>query len=248
MVRSPLSFLLVLTLAVARASGQAGHAAAAAGGSEAALQQLFLAPVPFPQPLGTWQFTGGASFARDADGERAGAFGAVQYGIAPAAHVYAGVPGTLVNPDLGPQQEGVGDVQLGGLYNFVGSDALLVSGNFQVTLPTGGGGIGAGETVYQPSLLLSTHAGRANYYLALGGSLSGEERSFVYDAAVTYPFRRFGIVLELSGSVGDFDATYLVPGAFWQASDKVLVGVGLPVGVGGRAAEVQAILTVIYSP
>ena len=214
------------------------------------VQELFLGENPYPQDRGSLQLIGDATYRR-APGE--GEFAlqlTAEYGITDRLQLGARAPYRFLNPDQGPTEHGVGDVGLSALYNFQRSPDLVLSGFLEVSLPTGDedDGLGEGEWVFRPLLLAAKRFGPAEVYLNVGAELSNGEASFLYDVAAAYPVESFAAVLELNGSAGHADEHYLTPGVYWRESDKLQVGVGVPVGFGADADDYRVVLRVVYEP
>lgn len=103
------------------------------------------------------------------------------------------VPMAQVNPDTGATEDGFGDLALGARFLLVDTDRFLMSGNLEISFPTGDEdrGLGSGEVGLSPSLsmwfdldhwvTLSTQVGTEH------GVESGDSE-FFYRAALIYTF------------------------------------------------------------
>ena len=102
-------------------------------------------------------------------------------------------PLVQVNPEEGDTETGLGDVAIAPRFLLVDTDRLLLSGNLEVSFPTGdaGRGLGGGEAGIAPSISTWVDLGHwFTLHTQVGtehGLESGDSELF-YNAAVTYSF------------------------------------------------------------
>lgn len=171
-------------------------------------------------------------------------------GLTDRLQFVAELPYVVVDPDGGPQEDGLGDVTLGLHYNFVQESGFSWGVRSGFVLPSGNEnrGLGGGHFVWEPNLLGAVRVGSGEIYGSVGGEISGgDPDAFTYTVSGAYPWASLVGVLELGGSVSeDEQVMYLAPGSFWNATDFLQVGLGVPVGLSGDADDFQIVGALVF--
>ncbi len=206
---------------------------------EGLIDELFLGETAYPEEQGSLEVTLSASFFDDEEAESTQMRAEFFYGVTDRFRVSAEVPYLFRDPKEADEDlaNGFGDIEIGFLYNLAGAgedDPAVVSAALEVGFPTGNekDELGEGEVEWEPSMRVATDVGSGELFATVGGSITRDDSSFVFNIAFAVPVGPVIAVLELDGSEGDEDSTTFVPGVVWDFNEMEM-GVGIPLSVSG---------------
>jgi hypothetical protein len=164
---------------------------------------------------------------------------ALEYGLTDQLDVVFEAPYLYSVGDEG-HVNGLGDVELGVLYNLINNESWVMSVALETSLTTGDEDKELGEEhgEWTPSLLFATQAGQAQLFFGIGGEFSDGESATTLSAAMAFELRSMTAVLELNGAFGDEgDEAYFVAGLVGKLSDNKELQVGISTGLTDDSAD-----------
>lgn len=206
--------------------------------------ELFVGEKIYLQEKGEWYLIVTPSFAKAPDEKEFELEAEVIYGLTDQLQLSAEVPYVVVNPDSGSQHQGIGDVDLAANYNFIQTSQFALGVRAEFIIPTGdeNRGLGGGQFAVVPALLAGFRFGDAELYASIGEFIGEDDDAFTYTIAGAYPWRQLVGVLELTGLNGSGeDVLYLTPGAYWNVTEKIQVGLGVPIGLTDDSDDYQIV-------
>ncbi len=171
--------------------------------------------------------------------------GELAIGVTDRMQIVAEVPFVLVDPDDGPQHNGLGDITMGFQYNLVQGPDFSFGVRSGFVIPSGDEDrdLGGGQFVWEPNLLGALRVGQSEIYAGVGGEVhtgNGDPNAFTYTISGAYPWRQLIGSVDLSGTVsGDAHEIYLAPGLWWNVVDYLQSGIGVPIGLTSDSVDVQ---------
>ena len=206
---------------------------------EQPIQQFFISKIVFPQEKGEWEITMIPAL-RKSDVATNLEFGwKVEYGFSDQLELELEMSYLWLKPVGLSHPNGLGNVELGVLYNFVPLDRpVAVSVSSEVELPAGGENVSDDEVEWQTLLILAKSFGRAQVHLNVGVDLAEAHHQFIYNVASVIPLNQsFALTLEVNGiELIEEHEPYLTPGLYFRAFDEeplFELGVGFPIALTG---------------
>lgn len=206
---------------------------------EQPIQQFFISKIVFPQEKGEWEITMIPAL-RKSDVAKDLEFGwKVEYGLSDQLELELEMSYLWLKPVGLTHPDGLGNVELGVLYNFVSLDRpVAVSVSTEVELPAGGEDVSDDEVEWQTFLILAKSFGRAQVHLNVGVDLSKDHHQFIYNVASVVPLNQsFALTLEVNGiELIEDHEPYLTPGLYFRPSGEeplFELGVGVPIALNG---------------
>jgi hypothetical protein len=206
--------------------------------------ELFVGEKIYLQEKGEWYLIVTPAFAKAPDEKEFELEAEVIYGLTDQLQLSAEVPFVVVNPDAGSQHQGIGDLDFAANYNFIQTSQFALGVRAEFIVPTGdeNRGLGGGQFAVVPALLAGFRFGDAELYASVGEFIGEDDDAFTYTVAGAYPWREFVGVLELTGLNGSgADVLYLTPGAYWNVTEKIQVGLGVPIGLTDDSDDYQIV-------
>jgi len=207
--------------------------------------ELFVGDKIYSQEKGEWYLILTPSFAKGSHEKEFELEAELIYGLTDELQLSIEAPYIVLNPDVGHQHQGLGDISLAVDYDFIQNSRMALGVKGQVSIPTGDEDrdLGAGQFLYSPEILSAFRFGEAELYATVGGVFGDDHPDlFTYSVAGAYPWERFIGVLELTGAHGrDSDVVYITPGAYWNASEKIQLGLGVPIGLTEDSDDYQIV-------
>jgi len=198
------------------------------------INELFVGEKIYIQDKGEWVYVFTPSFTKAKDAKEIEFASELKYGVTDRLQVSGELPFSIVNPDVGHQEGGLGDISLAANYNFIQTDNYALAVRSDFLLPTGSERrmLGEGEFVWTPSLLSSFRVGKGEIYGGIGEEFGENHNHFDYSIAGAYPWKRFVGVLEFTGFAGDGDnEIYFAPGFYVNIREHMDFGFGIPIGL-----------------
>jgi hypothetical protein len=131
----------------------------------------------------------------------------IEYGLTRRIGVVFEAPYAFINPDDGDSENGVGDLGFAPRFLLLDYDRFLLSANIGFEFPTGDEdrGLGAGETVFAPSLSTWLDLGNnlgAQANIGIEHGVSSGSDAFVWGAALSYTmYLRDAEIISADGAV-----------------------------------------------
>jgi hypothetical protein len=218
-----------------------GQEEAKAGGL---FTELFLGEKIYPQEKGEWYLIIEPAFAKASHEKEFELAAELIYGLTDEIQLSGEVPFVWVDPDGDDQHMGLGDISLAINYNFLQKSNIALGVRAEAILPTGDEdrALGGGQFAWSPQFLSAFRFGEFELYASVGGFFGDDDDAFLYSVAGAYPWEKFIGVLEFTGASGSGDdVLYVVPGAYWNATEKIQIGLGVPIGVTDDSDDYQIV-------
>ena len=204
------------------------------------IQEFLFTEAVYPQEKGEVQFTASHYYIPKTDLTAANTSLLVEYGLTQFLQIEAEVPYLWNDPNPGEAIRGVGDVEVGLLYNFWNKRQISVSAVLEAGIPTGNQEkeLGNGTIAWEPKLILANQWGRLQTHLDVGLELAPEETEYVYNLAAIYPLGAFKIVTELNGSYEQESGEpgqgqwFITPAFIWNGVQGLEVALGSAIKLG----------------
>ena len=193
-------------------------------------------------------------YAKSAEGDETGLSVTATTGILPNLDIGLALPYTVIDPDEGGGESGIGDLEVGLKFRFLEGEgarpALALTAG--ATIPTGDEekGLGSGEVDLSAALVAGFEFKPVNIYLNLGyGRLNSAdtdafEKADIFSAsaavewAVTEPFAlNAEFLYESPGADGDDAPLAMTAGAAYAFSDMIALDGGVRVGLSDAAPD-----------
>jgi len=223
-------------------------------------EELFQTDMVYPEGKGECEFELAPTFQRAADGDTLTIPLSVEYGL--TSNWQAEVEWNAFvqhNSADGPTTRGIGDLELGTQYSFLGIGGSLfhIAPRFSIELPLGdvNEDLSEGFVEYNPAVIVARdfpQLHNAQLFTEMGINLvqrvktpsDSDEREPAADeldwnAGFFVPFSHGAISMEFNwdnnqwNNHGDENQMYLTPGLIWKLPDDVEIGVGIPIGLNG---------------
>lgn len=207
------------------------------------VDEFIMGPTAYPQPQGQLQFSVGGGLGMEEGGMNFNQLRArAEYGITNQFEVRAELPVTFSDQagttELSPTFDQIG---LGALYNLTPmNDPMMISAAVDVDIPlsTGSQSGVADEILYKPALLAGYDFGPTEVHANLQGVLGGAARGLNFDIGGAYSTGALVPTFELNARAIENAGpqVYATPGLFYNFSNRVEVGVGVPIGLNDRSS------------
>jgi hypothetical protein len=206
------------------------------------VQELTLGNTPVPQEQGEFQVSVIAShFEFDGSGRQSEAGLEVEYGLSDRLQIGAEIFYAWQREDDEEQVDGLTDLEVGVLYNFVATETFLFSASLNLAFPTGdeNKGLGGGSVTYEPGISAAFAVGALQLFASVAAELGSGDDSLSYGAAVALPFEDWAPIVELAGEVSqDESELYVVPAMAWRPAGDWELLVGVPIGLTDDSADI----------
>lgn len=206
---------------------------------EQPIQQFFISKIVFPQEKGEWEITIIPALRKSDVAKDLELGWKVEYGASDKLELELEMSYLWLNPAGLSHPRGLGNVELGVLYNFVPLDRPVgVSVSSEVELPAGGKNVTDDEVEWETLLILAKSFGRAQVHFNVGVGLAEDHHKFIYNVASVIPLdQSFALTLEVNGiELIEEHEPYLTPGLYFRAFDEeplFELGVGFPIALSG---------------
>ena len=218
-------------------------------GEDQLINELFVGEKIYMQDKGEFVLVLTPTFSKTRQGSETELSAEMKYGVTDRLQVSAEFPYVVSDLRDGGDNDGIGDMSVAFNYNFLQMEKFSLGVRSELLLPTGDRkrGLGGGELVWLPSLLGAARIGKGEVYAGIGAEVGEHHDAFTYTLAGAYPWERFAGVMELTGVAGDNERTlYVAPGAYWHATDKIDVGLGMPIGLTHDSDNYRVIVKLIF--
>ncbi len=208
-------------------------------GIEPYMQELFLGEMAFAQEQAEVQIGVGLNNMTSGDFDLSELTVSFEYGLTDQLEVAFSAPYLFTDGNAG-NVNGLGDVELGFLYNVVNNESWVMSVALETSLTTGDEQKGLGEEhgEWAPSLLFATQVGKAQLFFGIGGEFSDGESATTLSAATAFELSGMTAVLELNGEYGDEgDEAYFAAGLVKKMSGNSELQAGLSTGLTDDSAD-----------
>jgi hypothetical protein len=242
---------LARVIAIALAALVSVTAAATAREADAddqPVQELFVGETVFVQDHGEVQLTSGFDVRKTADSKSWTASQVMQYGLTDRLELDAEVPFVSGLGTTAVRAAGIGDIEVGALLGVARNiRAGALSLGARVRLPTGNEnkGHGDGQTVPEAVAIFGRSLGRVQIHASgeVGFANKGTPKEWTYGAGVMMTTGRLRETLELDAlHEGEEDRVLMTPGLYLKPRAAFEVGVGVPVGLTARSADVGVVV------
>lgn len=198
------------------------------------IQEFFLSDAVRCQEKGEWQLTAGVDSRRHIG---TSSLLKTEYGVTNRLQFGVELPYGVTEEERLESASQWKTVSLGVDYQIIRSDrpfALSVGMAFGIPVRSNG------EVEYEPTILMAKSFRKLQIHANLVADIEEEKPSFQYNLASVYPIKSHWFpTMEFNGrSLRGNGAYYLTPGIYRNLRHRVELGVGVPLGVGGRAGSV----------
>lgn len=174
-------------------------------GMQPFIQELFQSELAFAQEQGELQVGLSINYLNADEFESSETAVSFEYGVTEKFEMVIFLPYRTLDFNDDNVHDGIGDIKIGTLYNFINNDNFVFSIMLEAGLTTGNENkkLGENNTEWEPSLLVATELGEAQLFFSLGGAFSkGEANTARWSAAIAFPLVSNTAVIELNGSRG----------------------------------------------
>lgn len=207
------------------------------------VQELLLGETPFLQNIGEFQVTLGSSYLSGNTEKLAAGFLSIEYGINENLQANVEVPylKRMSREDNGEEDaKGFGGAVVGLRYAVLNQEKIVISAAFDLSIPTSNKdeGLENDSFSFEPSVNFGVAIGKAWAFGGIGAEAAREGASYNYTAATAYPISdKLVAIFESTGSFGENKYNYFTAGVAWRISEQYEAYFGVPLGLGGDAAN-----------
>jgi hypothetical protein len=175
----------------------------------------------------------------------------LEYGLSDRWQIEASLPYHDVSQRSLADESGLGDLELGLLWNTHRDRRSYLSAALEVSLPTGDedAGLSEGEIAFEPSVLYSRLSEELGVFLNAGGEFSDGEAGASYGAGIAKAVHAWTFTSEIAGEHADSeDELVFAAGALWRGWPGLDLGIAVPIGLSEDAEDWGVILSLTWEP
>lgn len=204
---------------------------------EQLIQEFITTEAVYPQEKGEVQFTTSHYYNQLPASTQTTTSLLLEYGITHFLQIEAEMPYLYNDPNPGEIAQGLGDIEIGLLYNFLNKSRTSLAVVIEAGLPTGSQekSLGNGEITWEPKLVLANRWGKLQTHLDLRMEFTSEETEVKYNLGTVFPLGAWKAVTELNGRYditteeGRPNKLFVTPAVIWNGAPGVEIALGVSI-------------------